>query len=542
MRRIVSLCAVLSVILALGACQFESRTHPAPTLGTKTARLLKGNSPNGRYIVVLRRGASPTAVAGSVGASPVRTYAHALTGFAAVLPQPAINALLKNGRVLFIQPDSRVSMAAQTVPTGIARMGAANNPNVTINVAVIDTGVDKSHPDLNVVGGVNFSTGPSKKWNDGNGHGTHVAGTIGALNNGIGVAGVAPGARIWAVRVLDDSGSGWTSDIIAGVDWVTARAGTIKVANMSLSGEKVAGSGTCVSDGNGGLVDPGDAEHTAICNSVAAGVTYVVAAGNASTDACTRSPAGYPEVITVSALADFDGQPGGTGTGSFAFSSCTENVDDSFACFSNYGACVDVMAPGVGIYSTYTDGGYSTSSGTSMAAPHVAGAAAQYIATNPGATPAQVRAGLSTDGAPCATGDGRCTDDGDYPDGAQEPLMISPAGPDCNTDPSMCDDSNACTTDVCNPDGTCSNNPITCAQAPICFESFCDAQTGCGTRPINCDDGRSCSVDYCDANNGQCVNDDSNCPTCKGERESCTSNSECCSGKCKGKPGSKTCN
>ncbi len=160
--------------------------------------------------------------------------------------------------------------------------------------------------------------------------------------------------------MLNAAGVGWESDIICGIDWVTANAGAIEVANMSLGG-----SGS--DDGNCGRTD-GDAEHQAICDSVDAGVTYAVAAGNDHQDAATFAPAAYDEVITVSALADFNGQPGGG-----ARPTCRTDQDDTFADFSNYGADVDVIAPGVCILSTWMNGGYNTISGTSMASPHTAG-------------------------------------------------------------------------------------------------------------------------------------------------------------------------
>jgi subtilisin family serine protease len=212
-----------------------------------------------------------------------------------------------------------------------------------------------------------------------------VSGTIGALDNGTGVVGMAPGARIWPVKVLTDLGSGLNSDVICGIDYVTAHANEIEVANMSLGG-----SGS--DDHNCGATND-DAMHAAICSSVAAGVTYAVAAGNDSADASTSTPAAYDEVITVSALADFNGQPGGG-----AAPTCRTDVDDTFADFSNYGSDVDLIAPGVCINSTWKNGGYNTISGTSMASPHVAGAAALYKSTHPSATPAQVKSALQAAG------------------------------------------------------------------------------------------------------------------------------------------------
>src|SRR5262249_28275922 len=200
-----------------------------------------------------------------------------------------------------------------------------------------------THPDLKrfKAGPKNCSTGRSGK--DGNGHGPHVSGTIGALDNGIGVVGVAPGARLWPVRVLNNAGSGSFADVICGIDYVTAHASEIEVANMSLGGpgsDSVCGSNV-------------DAMHEAICNSVAAGVTYAVAARTDANNASGHGPAAYDEVITVSALADFDGQPGG-----LAAPTCRADQDDTFADFSNFGADVDLIAPGVCILSTWLKGTY----------------------------------------------------------------------------------------------------------------------------------------------------------------------------------------
>jgi subtilisin family serine protease len=268
---------------------------------------------------------------------------------------------------------------------------------VDADIAVIDTGIDTKHPDLNVAGGVNCSTGTN--YEDGNGHGAHVAGTAAALDDGTGVVGVAPGARLWAVRVLDETGNGSWSSVICGVDWVTAHAADIEVANLSLAGS--GDSGNCT---DGGL-------RQAICRSVEAGVTYVVAAGNSRVDVSSQVPASFPEVITVSALADFDGLPGGLGK-----ATCRTDRDDTLAAFSNYGTGVDLIAPGVCINSTWKGGGYNVISGTSMASPHVTGAAALYLSDHPGATPAVVAGALKAAGNLLwnATGD---------PDRAKEALL-----------------------------------------------------------------------------------------------------------------------
>lgn len=329
----------------------------------------------GRYIVVLHDNVpSAAAVASELearhGLGVTQVYEHALKGFAAAVPAGRLAALQRDPRVAFVEADQTVQIFAQTVPTGVRRIFADENPNlaidgtddwrVDVDVAVIDTGI-ADHPDLNVVARTDCSGGSPFKQSckdgsgdDGHGHGTHVAGTIGALDNGIGVVGVAPGARLWSVKVLKDDGSGWMSWVIAGVDWVTKHADKIAVANMSL-----------------GCKCSSDALDTAISNSVAKGVVYAVAAGNNAEDAKDFSPANHPDVLTVSALADFDGEPGG-----LASPTCRSDEDDTLANFSNWGSLIEVTAPGVCILSTWNDGGYYTASGTSMASPHGAGAAA----------------------------------------------------------------------------------------------------------------------------------------------------------------------
>ncbi|MDR7300344.1 S8 family peptidase [Haloactinomyces albus] len=322
-------------------------------------------------------------------------YRSALQGYSAVMPEAVKNLIADAPGVAYVQPDREVHTTAQATPTGINRAGADESPTADIDgtdqrtnvdVAVIDTGVDLDHPDLNVYEeGAKSCSLLGLSANDNNGHGTHVAGTIGALDNGTGVVGMAPGARIWPVKVLNALGSGTTSDVICGIDYVAAHADRIEVANMSLGGSGA-------DDGNCGNTN-GDAQHQAICNAVSKGVTFVVAAGNSSKDAGTFAPAAYDEVITVSALADFNGRPGGG-----AASTCRADVDDTFADFSNFGSDVDLIAPGTCIRSTWMNGGYDTISGTSMASPHVAGGAALYTANHPNATPQQVKSALQNAG------------------------------------------------------------------------------------------------------------------------------------------------
>lgn len=380
----------------------------------------------GFYIVTLKNGVEPAgaakALAAAHGLGVGHVYQHAMRGFSARIPEAKLQHLRNDPRVANIVADHYLHIVArrgppvsqppdQEIPTGIKRISGPGNNASNVEVAVIDTGI-YNHAELNIKGGVNCSTG--KKYNDGNGHGTHVAGTIGAANNSAGVVGVAPGVPLWAVRVLDNAGSGSWGSVICGIDWVTAKANsyasqnsaTALVANMSLGG-----SGPLGSCSDGGL-------HQAVCNSVNAGVTYAVAAGNDHIDASAPNssgyvqvPAAYDEVITVSALADFDGQAGGQGS-----PTCRTDEDDTFANFSNYGQKIDLIAPGVCIKSTWNDGGYNTISGTSMASPHVAGAAALYVSSHPGSTPDGVKSGLTSMGSSNWS-------DGDDPDGIKEPLL-----------------------------------------------------------------------------------------------------------------------
>ncbi len=407
---------------AITARPGQAKKEPATTRGTTPATAsttAQGRDseppvpPTGRYIVVLKDSvASPVAVAHSHArkhdAQLGFVYSAAIKGYSATLSSGAVRALRADPLVAAVVEDREVHLAAQTLPTGIDRIDGELSStasgdgagSVDVDIAIIDTGIDSKHPDLNVVGGV-ACNGNGRE--DRNGHGTHVAGIAAARDNDIGVVGVAPGARLWSVRVLNSSGKGSFSNVICGVDWVTANAGTIEVANMSLggSGSEPAASGCSTRD----------PLHDAICRSVGAGVTYVVAAGNASANAQGFVPAAYDEVITVSALADFNGQPGGG-----AAATCRADTDDTFADFSNFGSDIDLIAPGACIYSTYRSGRYATLSGTSMASPHVTGAAALYQAAHPEASPSEISSALQSAG----NLDWSNLDD---PDGSKERLL-----------------------------------------------------------------------------------------------------------------------
>lgn len=401
--------------LAVAAASALALTAAAPLVTTAAAD--PAPAATGKFIVVLDEGALSRSVAAAhadrFGFDLGHVYTTALQGYSAKMTGQTASLLEVLPGVAWVQADTPVAASAQSSPTGIDRADADLSPiaalngvdqRVNVDVAVIDTGVDLDHPDLNVyrAGARNCSLFAVSA-DDDHGHGSHVAGTIGALDNTTGVVGMAPGARIWPVKVLSAVGTGLNSDVICGIDYVAAHADEIEVANMSLGGSGA-------DDRNCGATNR-DAMHAAICKAVANGITFVVAAGNDSADASTSTPAAYDEVVTVSALADFNGKPGGG-----APATCRADQDDTFASFSNFGADVDLIAPGVCINSTSMNGGYATLSGTSMAAPHVAGGAALYAATHPGATPAQVRSALIGSG----TTDWNAADD---PDNVKEKLL-----------------------------------------------------------------------------------------------------------------------
>jgi subtilisin len=323
------------------------------------------------------------------GAGVTHRYRNALRGGTLLVANEAARErIAQDPRVESIEADQPVFASqrsggntstppAQTLPTGYRLIGSdlTSNEGTGLRVAVLDSGVDFDHSDL--VSNMDMSLArdcvneSGAPFDDGNGHGTHVAGTIAATNNSIGSVGVGTGIQIVPVKVLNRRGSGSWSSIICGIDHLTANAGAIPVANLSLGGagsECIAGTGCTKS-----------ALQLAVERAVAAGVTLVVAAGNDGVNAATQIPAAYDVVITVSAYKDSNG---------------TLSSDDGWASFTNFGSDVDLAAPGVNIYSTWKANGYNTISGTSMAAPHVAAAAALYLAVNPGASPAQVRDGL----------------------------------------------------------------------------------------------------------------------------------------------------
>jgi subtilisin family serine protease len=454
--------AIVALVVALTATLASSATGQTlldisdggDRLATRGGSLSPQMIP-GQFIVELHPGIPQDAVLRAHGLV-ARVRWQIVNGFVANMPDAAANGLRGDPFVRLVTPDVVVRAFArppsggggkggkggggtpppscpdtssalslpEEIPTGVQRIGAAGAAlaGAGVKVAIIDTGIDDCHPDLkdNVKGGINILDG-TKSPRDDNGHGTHVAGIVAARDNDFGVVGVAPAASLYSVKVLDLNGSGALSSIVTALDWSVKNG--MNVANLSLGAVDF----WCVLLGICG----GGTECTAVNNAVARGVTVVVAAGNDADEAVFYTPANCRDSLTVTALADSDGAPGGLGP-SLTVSGQPE-VDDTFAqTFSNFSQfgwdmngdglftiedhpIVDLMAPGVAILSTMptydvtlnTQYGlprnYARLSGTSMATPHVAGAASRYIAAHPGVSADAVRQALVLSGE-CAGG------------------------------------------------------------------------------------------------------------------------------------------
>jgi subtilisin family serine protease len=429
-RTIAAIAAIAAVILLVSLATSPASARPA-------AAPIQDS-----WIVTLAPGVDASSQAAALaqanGGSAGFVYHSALNGFQFSGSSAAADALRRNPNVTGVYPDHAITLT-ETLPYGVKRIDAyvpgtpggayqSNYRGATARIGIIDTGIDLDHPDLaasiDEASGkncVNTALPP----NDGYGHGTHVAGSAAAPLNGVGVVGVAAEATLVPVKVFTDAGQSSESLVLCGLEQLIGLnqdgdpANDVDVASMSF-GESRAW-GDCLSD----------PLHEAICRASATGMVLVGGSGNSTANGGSFVPAAYPEVISVSALADFDGQPGGLAGCGLVPDLGWFDCDDTFAFFSNYGASIDVIAPGVAIYSTWKDGGYQSSSGTSMATPHVSGVAALMKAVNPSLSGADVLAMIQqsgecpngawadADGVPGCSGQGQWPDDND---GIAEPL------------------------------------------------------------------------------------------------------------------------
>ena len=312
-----------------------------------------------------------------------------------------MNKLSNDPRIFAINQDLNGKIASvkyhnQTIPDSLERINA-NVLNITseildgtfskqsgeldfsnVDIAILDTGISLDHPDLNVYRNVSFVDG-TLTGDDDLGHGSHIAGIAAAKDNSIGIMGVAPGAKLWAIKVCDVNGNCPLSSQIKGIQYVNEHADEIDIVNLSIENP------------------PSEKLDKSINESLSKGLIYVVAAGNSHINTSLTSPARIPGVIAVSAISDSDGECGGRGNSTIG------GPDDYAASFSNYGNSIDFAAPGVNVFSTYKDQGYAFDSGTSMAAPVVAGQAALYKSIKPNATSEEVISNLLNSSVPYTT-------------------------------------------------------------------------------------------------------------------------------------------
>jgi subtilisin len=392
-----------------------------------TAPAASGGAIPGHYIVVLNDSVSaPGAVASEhgkkYGVEASHVYRHALKGYAAKVPQGQLDDLQSDDRVLFVAADRKLTLATKPGPSppppaclsgggclpasvdrvdGDLSTAASGNGSgeVDVDIAILDDGIDATHPDLNVVGGTDCTVPNNSKKGHVGEHGTFVSGVAAAKDNGFGVVGVAPGARLWDVRVSGPKQS-FSSNLICGIDFVAATRtdsdpdNDIEVANHSHRG-KGSDDPTC------GASPANDPLHQAMCASVATGVVHVASAGNNSDDFQKGVPAAYDEVLTATGMADYDGQPGGLAAGC-PIPARHDPPDDTVWPASSFATLAadsahTLSAPAVCVLSTNEVGtgrwgDYGLGDGTSFSAPNIAGAVALCIASGEcaGLTPAEI--------------------------------------------------------------------------------------------------------------------------------------------------------
>jgi len=391
-----------------------------------------GESSGESFIVTLRSGVNQEALIAQLKLKPHHQFKKALNGFAVNLTPRMAVSLRKDSRVEAVEIDGGLRAFGTNIPAGVQRMNIPAFPvahidggdhRINVDVAVMDTGIQTNHPDLNVVHWADF-TGSGDNGDDRIGHGTHVAGIIGALDNGNGVVGVAPGARLWSVQVLSNVYKGSWSQFLAGCDYISSNANQISIVNASLGGPAT-----------GGV--PYTAIHNAIFNLVSQGIVFIAAAGNMGVDIMGNSsngvsptnipnfiiPAALPEVMAVSAMDP---------SRDWIWDNSNYSSNSKSPCYvQSPGMAIDVCAPGVNIFSTYTNSGYTNMTGTSAAAAHVTGLVALYIAANGRAHNLQdvmkIRQAIIDNSLPQSQWNPLC-DDGDCstrdPDGFPEPLAF----------------------------------------------------------------------------------------------------------------------
>ena len=400
------------------------------TTQTDVVIAVRGPVPDGSGLTASRLAKLRAAIrsqARALGVTPLETFTSTTRAFSARITAQQRGQLQDDPRVIGVMDDEltdgvsalqdagskitgrpiREELLHQVTPTWLQRIGVTTKDRrlgsgkhrqaFDADIAIIDSGISPNHPDVRPVGGKDCTH--SGGWGDGYGHGLGVASILGARDNHRGIVGILPGVRLWSVRIFDRQGRAKMSWVLCGLDWVASKRDPHDHHQPFFEGATLSFSignanDSAVPDGDCGR-HPLDLIHQAICRIAHQGTILVAAAGNYGQKADTRRPAGYRQVITVSAMADFDGRPGGKGQQSAAcLAGAAREQDDRFASFSSYGAGVDLIAPGKCIWVAFRGKSYARVSGTSFAAPMVLGAALLYRKRYPTARPNQVRMAL----------------------------------------------------------------------------------------------------------------------------------------------------